>query len=96
MMNIMFLTRLGIFYGNNINVIFSTILRSNLMIFTIINTTYLSYQHLSRWLGMYFTLKPGVRSPVKRVYIFFMVSITAIKNETPLINLLIYGGYMGV
>jgi hypothetical protein len=51
-MNMASLMWLG-FYGSNIYAISNIILRTNLMIFTIINTTHLSYKHLSCWLGIY-------------------------------------------
>jgi hypothetical protein len=50
------------FYGNNIYAISATILRSNLMICTIINTTYLSYQYLSH-LARYLWSKLRIFTP---------------------------------
>jgi hypothetical protein len=46
MMNMLSLTWLWYFYGNNIYATSVIILCVNLMIFMIINTTHMSYQHL--------------------------------------------------
>jgi hypothetical protein len=53
MMNMTSLTWLDIFYGNNIYATSAIILLPNMMFFTIINTTHLSYQQLSHWLDIY-------------------------------------------
>jgi hypothetical protein len=53
MMNMTSLTWLDIFYGNNIYATSAIIVLPNMMIFTIINTTHLSYQQLSCWLDIY-------------------------------------------
>jgi hypothetical protein len=81
MLNMLSLTWLWYFYGNNISATSAIILRATLMIFMIINTTHLSYQHLSLWLVFrlklrIFALKVkgfytfGGAPPISRMHIF--------------------------
>jgi hypothetical protein len=91
MLNMLSLTWLWYFYGNNISATSAIILRATLMIFMIINTTHLSYQHLSLWLVFRFKLRifalkvKGFYTnlEVRHQYLVCIFSACTVKKETP-------------